>query len=201
MLAKNSQRREGKLKAQALNRKQFLQGKFKGEQAVRPPWSKDEDIFIDECTRCYKCAESCSSNLIVKGSGGFPEMSFLRQGCDFCEACVQACPESALSLTQKNHFTPWSQKAFINKQCFAAQGIVCRSCGEVCEADAIKIELKLGGISELNVDTTACNGCGECIHVCPADAIEIQKVNILNQPENESVGKFPVSKIPCGENL
>ena len=189
------------MKAQALNRKQFLQGKFKGEQAVRPPWSKEEDIFIDKCTRCYKCAESCSSNLIVKGAGGFPEMSFLRQGCDYCEACVQACPESALSLTEENHFYPWSQKALITKQCFAAQGISCRSCGEVCETDAIEIEIKVGGISELTVNTAVCNGCGECIHVCPAHAIEIQKINILNPSDIKSEGNYPVSKIPCGENL
>lgn len=189
------------MKAQVLNRKQFLQGKFKGERAVRPPWSKDESIFIDKCTRCYKCAESCSSNLIVKGAGGFPEMSFLRQGCDYCEACVQVCPESVLSLTAENHHYPWSQKAFINEQCFAAQGIACRSCGEVCETQAIKIEMKLGGISELSVNTADCNGCGECVHVCPAQAIEIQKVDILSQSETESDGNYPVSKIPCGENL
>ncbi|MCW8934427.1 MAG: ferredoxin-type protein NapF [Gammaproteobacteria bacterium] len=189
------------MKTQGLNRKQFLQGQFKGELALRPPWSKEEATFIDTCTRCFKCAESCTSNLIVKGSGGFPEMSFLRQGCDYCEACVQSCPESALSLTHENHFYPWSQKAFINQQCFAAQGITCRSCGEVCETDAIEIEIKLGGVSELRINAAACNGCGECLHVCPAHAIEIQKKNILSQSEKCTDDVYPVSKIPCGENL
>ncbi len=164
------------MKTQAINRKQFLQGQFKGESPIRPPWSIEESFFSNACTRCFKCAESCPSNLIVKGAGGFPEMSFLRQGCDFCEACVQACPESAMALTQHNQVFPWPQRAAINDQCFSAKGIVCRSCGEVCEVSAIEFKLMVGGLSEVNISTEMCNGCGECIHVCPAQAIKIQKI-------------------------
>lgn len=163
------------MKAQAINRKQFMEGKFKGELALRPPWSIEESSFTDACTRCYKCAEACPSNLIIKGSSGFPEMCFLQQGCDYCEACVQACPESVLSLSYPNQKNPWQQYAVINEQCFASKGIVCRSCGEICEVFAIEFKLAVGGSSQLNINTAACNGCGECVHVCPAQAIKIRK--------------------------
>jgi len=102
-------------------------------------------------------------------------MSFLRQGCDYCEACVQVCPESALSLTQTNFQFPWPQQAVINDQCFAEKGVVCRACGEVCEVSAIEFKLMVGGSSQLTINTAACNGCGECVHVCPAQAIKILK--------------------------
>ncbi|RDH81112.1 MAG: ferredoxin-type protein NapF [endosymbiont of Galathealinum brachiosum] len=200
VLARRSQKR-GKLKTQAINRKQFLQGKLKGEQAIRPPWSIGEAHFTETCTRCFKCAEACPSQLIVKGSSGFPEMSFLRQGCDYCEACVQSCPENALLLTQDNQQSPWQQHIVINEQCFASRGIVCRSCGEVCEADAIEFKLLVGGNSQININESVCDGCGECVHVCPAHAIEVQKINLESRSGMNPVGRIPVSENPGGDNL
>lgn len=156
---------------------------MKAELAVRPPWALEEAGFVDSCTRCFNCAQACPSHLIVKGEGGFPKMSFLRQGCDYCEACVQACPEIALSFTQQNQQQPWQQLAIINQNCFSARGIICRSCSEVCESQAIEFKLLVGGASQVSIKTATCNGCGECIHVCPAEAIQIQKSTIPNQPE------------------
>jgi len=186
---------------QAINRKQFLQGNASSDQDVRPPWSIEESRFTEVCTRCFRCAEACPSHLIVKGSRGFPQMSFLRQGCDYCEACVQACPESALSLTQKNHHTPWNQQAVISEQCFSAKGVVCRSCADVCESRAIDFKLKVGGLSLININAAACDGCGECVHVCPAHAIEIQKSTKKNKLGAVSDAHNPVSEISCGDNL
>jgi len=162
---------------QAINRKQFLQGQFSGEQPLRPPWAIEEALFTERCTRCFKCAESCPSNLIVKGIGGFPQISFRRQGCDFCEACVQVCPEDALSLTQINHTSPWQQIAVVSERCFSKKGVVCRSCADVCELSAIEFKSLLGGLSQININTSVCNGCGECVHGCPANAIKIQTIS------------------------
>jgi len=188
--------REDTLKAQVINRKQFLQGNIRGELAIRPPWAIEESHFIEECTRCFQCAEACPSHLIVKGAGGFPVMSFLRQGCDYCEACVKACPESALFQTKSSHTPPWYQLAVINEQCFANRGVVCRSCGEVCESRAIEFKIAVGGNSQVDINAATCDGCGECVHVCPAQAIKIQKVNLENQFSVNQVGENP-----CGENL
>ena len=184
------------MKAQLISRKQFLQGNIRGELAIRPPWAIEESHFIEECTRCFQCAEACPSHLIVKGAGGFPVMSFIRQGCDYCEACVKVCPESALFQTKNNHSSPWYQLAVINEQCFANSGIVCRSCGEVCESRAIEFKLAVGGNSQVDINAATCDGCGECVHVCPAQAIKIQKVNLENQFSVNQVGENP-----CGENL
>ena len=187
MLATNSQWRESKLKAQLLNRKDFVRAQFKGELPIRPPWSIEESRFTEMCTRCYVCAESCPSQLIVKGRGGFPEMSFTRHGCDYCEACVKSCPENALTLHQQatliteqqpeNKLSAWQQTAVISEKCFSTQGIVCRACGEICESRAIEFKLAVGGISLINLNIAACDGCGECVHVCPAHAIKINKLN------------------------
>ena len=163
------------MKAQAIQRSKFLRGQFTNTAVIRPPWSIDESRFVDTCTRCYKCAEACPSNLIVKGTGGYPEISFQRHGCDYCQACVQSCTDEALLLTSNKTQLPWLQQAEISELCFSSRGIVCRSCAEVCETSAIKFTPVIGGTSQINLNATACNGCGECVHVCPAHAIKIQK--------------------------
>ena len=159
---------------QNINRKQFLRGNFKRELALRPPWSLPEEQFTDRCTRCGDCISSCPYNLIVKGSAGFPEMNFQQQGCDYCEACVEACQTQALQIKHQASAFPSGQTAVISEQCFAQRGIVCRSCGEACEYEAIEFKLAVGGVSHLQLNTLLCDGCGECVHTCPANAIQIQ---------------------------
>ncbi len=161
-----------KLKSQAVSRNSFIRGR-QFSTVIRPPWAIDEDQFTEICTRCFECAKACPAHLIIKGTGGFPEISFSRHGCDYCEACVVACPETALDLAQP---TAWDQQAVINESCFSRRGVVCRSCGEVCEASAIYFKPALGGVSQIQLNASACNGCGECVHVCPAHAIKIQKI-------------------------
>ncbi|MBD4688740.1 4Fe-4S dicluster domain-containing protein, partial [Xanthomonas citri pv. citri] len=48
-----------------------------------------------------------------------------------------------------------------------------RSCGDGCESRAIRFRPALGGIATLQLDLTACNGCGACLSVCPTSAISI----------------------------
>ena len=169
------------MKAQTINRHQLLRGQFEGEETIRPPWSVSELAFTENCTRCYECANVCHSNLIVKGSGGFPEISFNRQGCDFCEACVQACSEDVLHIDRQNQQNAWQHIAVINDECFSARGIVCRSCGEICESRAIQFKPGIAGRTQVNLNTAACNGCGECVHVCPAGAIKISKDSAMGK--------------------
>jgi len=166
------------LKAQTINRHQLLRGQFAGEETIRPPWSVNELAFTEKCTRCYQCANVCHSNIIVKGSGGFPEISFKRQGCDFCEACVQACPEDVLHTGKQS---AWQHTAVINDDCFSVQGIVCRSCDEICESRAIQIKPGIAGRIQVILNAAACNGCGECVHVCPAGAIKISKDSAMGK--------------------
>ncbi len=164
------------MNTQAISRQHFLHGKTAVNSIIRPPWSIDEQLFTDKCTQCFECARACPSHLIVKGTGGYPEVSFKRHGCDYCEACVRACPESVLQITPENQTYAWSQIADIGDECFIRRGVVCRSCGEICETRAITFKPVPGGLSQINLNIASCNGCGECVHVCPAHAIEIKKI-------------------------
>ncbi len=157
-----------------INRQQFLRGNFARELALRPPWSLAENQFTDYCTRCGNCMVACPKKIIEKGASGFPEMNFQQHGCDYCEACVDACHTQALQIKHQTPAFPNTQTAVISEQCFAQRGIACRSCGEACEYEAIEFKLAVGGISHLQLNTLLCDGCGECVHTCPAAAITIK---------------------------
>jgi ferredoxin-type protein NapF len=63
--------------------------------------------------------------------------------------------------------------ARIGDGCLEAQGIVCRACGDACDARAVGFLPLAGGLSKPIVDPAVCNGCGACIAVCPAAAITL----------------------------
>ena len=164
----------------ALSRRNFLRGNSRPDSLTRPPWALNETDFTEVCTRCHACLPACPSHLIVKGLAGYPEISFAQQGCDYCQACVNSCETGALNLNAVNNQLPWQQQAFIDETCFAKNGIVCRSCGEICESRAIRFKPALAGRSQITLDTSLCNGCGECVHVCPAQSITIKNTSEKN---------------------
>ena len=61
--------------------------------------------------------------------------------------------------------------AIINDDCLAEAGIVCRSCGDVCSASAIRFRPRIGLPPQAIVNEAACTGCGECVGACPGEAI------------------------------
>lgn len=162
-----------------MSRKQFLRGQFRGELPLRPPWALAEADFIDTCTRCNDCISACPQQIIKPGSGGFPEVDFSAAGCDYCEECTQACSQGALTLSSQNppslQNIPWQQRIELKPGCLAEQGIVCCSCGEVCEHEVIRFKPQLGGRSQIQIDTTTCDGCGECVSVCPVQSLQIKR--------------------------
>lgn len=160
-----------------INRKQFLQGDFRGENIpIRPPWSISEELFIERCTRCGDCVSVCHSNLIKEGRGRFPQINFNNGGCDFCGDCLAACKQGALVRTQDEITAPWDLKAAILDSCLSLKGVVCRSCGEVCAPRTIRFKLKAGGIATPVLNQRDCTGCGECVAVCPVKAVKIKPV-------------------------
>ena len=68
---------------------------------------------------------------------------------------------------------PRQPVAVIGDRCLARHGVVCRSCGDACEARAIRFPPRLGGVALPTLDGEACTGCGECVAVCPAVAISL----------------------------
>lgn len=69
-----------------------------------------------------------------------------------------------------------TRRARVSGDCLAARGVVCRSCGEHCEPQAIRFQLLPAGKSPPLIDDARCDACGECVRVCPAQALSLQVV-------------------------
>lgn len=152
---------------------EFLRGNFHhGSKIVRPPWSIPENQFIDLCSRCDHCISACPAKILERGRGGFPQINFSKGECEFCGDCVSACKEPVFVSDWENE-TPWNLKAFIEESCITHKGVVCRTCGEMCDERAINFRPKVGGVSAPELDPESCNGCGACVAPCPNNSIKM----------------------------
>jgi ferredoxin-type protein NapF len=139
---------------------------------LRPPWAIAEPAFLDCCTRCNACIEACSTDIVVSGDGGYPEVDFARGECTFCGDCVRACREGA--LRRSGTAAPWNTKAEIGAACLALKQVECRVCGESCPSGAIRFRPQARGVAAPLLDAQRCNGCGACVATCPAAAITVR---------------------------
>ncbi|MDR1229343.1 MAG: ferredoxin-type protein NapF [Azoarcus sp.] len=152
------------------------------EAPFRPPWAMDETAFHRACKRCGDCISACPTGLLIQGAGGFPEADFSQGHCTFCADCTRACTASAHNAADRRQpalfFSPglpaWPLAAMIGAACLPRQDVLCRACGEYCEAGAIRFSLRAGRPPQPDIDTSLCTGCGECVAVCPARAISMR---------------------------
>ncbi|WP_299688655.1 ferredoxin-type protein NapF [uncultured Vibrio sp.] len=135
---------------------------------IRLPWIDRLESFTDDCTRCGKCIESCETNIIITGDGGFPTVDFSKDECTFCHQCADVCPEPIFKPKDE---LPWQAKATISESCLAKKNVECRSCGDMCEPMAIQFQLRAGSVALPNIELDKCSGCGACVAVCPTSAI------------------------------
>lgn len=163
-----------------MNRRQFFHGRT--QQVTRPPWTKTETGFIEACTRCHDCISACPEHIIVRGSGGYPEIDFHQGECTFCQQCADACQADAFT---DNRARPWHLAASLGGNCLVSQGMSCFTCSENCEAEAISVApvLRQGSLPVINTDN--CSGCGACVRPCPVAAISILPVNTRIPPAME----------------
>lgn len=161
-----------------LQRRSFLRGrspKF-SKAAIHPPWSLPIADFIDACERCDDCARACPEGIIIKGDGAYPEVDFRRGECTFCGKCVASCEASAFSsAVEKETANAWQLTAKVLPACLSLNQVMCRACGDHCDAGAIRFQLKLGGNAEPLIQDDLCTGCGACLYVCPNNSIEMIK--------------------------
>lgn len=185
------------LQNEKVSRFQLLRGGFRATSfAVRAPFALSEDQFTETCTRQGACIKACPENIVVRGTGTFPELDFARGECTFCFDCVEACGSGALSKetlaqwrTDPTTASPLPYKAAIGEGCLSSNGVTCRICGDTCETRAIKFQLAVGGKAFPSVDTSACNGCGACQALCPVHVISFtvsENSDHLTQREEEA---------------
>lgn len=160
-----------------LSKRFFLRGRSAEKllDEIRPPWSLTEAEFNAACTACGKCLNACPENIISIATSGLPELSFAEHECSFCAQCVQACPTQALALSNQNQAF---ERLEINiaTSCLNQQGIICQSCCDSCDTQAIHLNWH-SSIPDLAIDTDLCTFCGACISTCPANAIHIKPAN------------------------
>lgn len=162
----------------AVSRRQFLRGDVRGMKVpVRPPWALGEREFLERCTRCDDCARACPEGLVRRGSGGYPEVVFDRVGCTFCGDCAAACKAGAFRADRGDRLDAFARRATVGERCLAVNGVVCRACGDHCDARAIRFRLAVGGRSHPTVDAALCNGCGGCVAVCPVHAVTLRAID------------------------
>jgi len=167
-----------------LNRRLFLRGKPPKVEsnAIRPPWSIEASQFVEQCERCDKCIDVCPEKILFRGEGGYPEVDFKRGECTFCAKCVEVCEANAFHYfeSKKPHEIcsvadeAWHLNVSIKPSCLSLNAIVCRSCGDNCDEQAIRFRLQVGGISIPEIDHDNCTGCGACLSVCPEQSVSIQ---------------------------
>lgn len=140
---------------------------------LRPPWLLNPATFTETCTRCNQCVTLCPQDILCAGDGGFPRVDFSQAECTFCGECASDCEaqlfQPAVQIKIGN--TGWSHTAEVAQHCLAYSGVMCRSCEDACEPQAIRFPLTLGKVPRPVVDTDACTGCGACVRPCPEDAI------------------------------
>lgn len=147
---------------------------------VHLPWRKSDEHFLEACTQCGKCVDACPEAIIGKGDGGYPTVDFDKGECTYCKACVEACPEPLFDL---NKTTVWELNIAIEASCFAKRDIVCQSCSDACEPQAIKFDFRRERIPKPDISLADCTLCGACVSSCPANAIAITPVDRTTHEE------------------
>lgn len=159
-----------------LSRRTLLRGRVAGAaKAIRPPWAVMEVDFNLLCNRCGDCIRACVESIIQSGDGGFPVVNFKNGECTFCGDCVAACDSGALSPRAfVTNLPPWNLVPSVTENCLAHNRVVCRSCAEQCEQQAIRFRPAAGGVSLPELKPELCNGCGACVGPCPVGSIELK---------------------------
>lgn len=153
----------------SMSRRALLRGGAPLAIDRQPPWT--DSTFVDTCIRCGDCIDACPESILIKGDGGFPQVTFANDGCTLCGDCATACPEPVFDF--KREAFEW--RARIESTCLALNNIQCQSCQDSCETDAIRFRPTLGRVPQPEVITDDCTGCGACTSVCPQDAIALEK--------------------------
>lgn len=73
-------------------------------------------------------------------------------------------------------------QAVMSDACLALQGVICMSCRDACEPQAIRFRPRQGGVFTPEIISAACTGCGACLPPCPAGALSLTPKLIGDRP-------------------
>lgn len=154
--------------------------------SILPPWSQNSKIFKSMCNGCGDCISACENSILILNKNGYPQVDFMRGSCNFCGACAKSCHQGALRYEPLS--LPWDIYAYIGAGCLVNNNVVCSTCIEHCDKEAIVIPRIIDNEKLPQVLTDSCDGCGACFKACPVHAIEIfQKVSRATLTNEESL--------------
>jgi ferredoxin-type protein NapF len=148
--------------------------------SLQPPWSSDSKTFKSLCDGCGDCISACEKSILILNKSGYPQVDFSRGSCNFCGACAKSCPQEVLKYEPSR--LPWDLHVQINSKCLTQNNVVCSTCVERCDREAILIPRIIEQDQAPHVLTDSCDGCGACLAVCPVHAIEISQSENQEQP-------------------
>jgi ferredoxin-type protein NapG len=136
---------------------------------LRPPGAIAEPDFLEACTRCGDCAETCPHDAIreaparLRTAAGTPFIDPIASACQMCEElpCIAACETGALRSEAPAALGHASVQPL---DCLNRLGTPCSVCLERCPVPGA---LSLAGNVPV-VEERLCTGCGICQHVCPS---------------------------------
>ena len=139
----------------------------KQEKIIRPPYFKDESVFLTNCIECDGiCSTVCEENIIIMQEDKTPKLDFTNSGCTYCDECANACPHDVLILENKKNIDAKIEIDIL--KCLSWNQTMCFSCKDPCLDDAIEFAAMFR--PEIQ---DSCTSCGYCIKTCPVDAIKI----------------------------
>ena len=154
--------------------------------SIQPPWSCNSKVFESLCDGCGDCITACENSILILNKNGYPQVDFSQGPCNFCGACAKSCPQEALKYEPS--LPPWNLHVQINSKCLTKNNVICSTCIEQCDKEAIVIPRIIDKEKLPWVLTDLCDGCGACLKVCPVHAIEIRpKVSKTTLTNEESL--------------
>lgn len=185
-----------------------LKGERFDKRLPSPPGSKSIENFLENCTACQRCVDSCKSQVLKASIGQWGLSHFMQPFMDFkggfclpdCHNCSKACPTGAIRFIggKEKMGEKIGTAIFNQKLCVVyTDGTDCAACAEHCPVQAIEMvpfdEKKSLYIPHVHEEV--CIGCGACEYICPVrphTAIVIQglKKHIRAKPFNENMRLF-----------
>lgn len=142
-------------------------------EVLRPPGALPEAEFLTRCYRCGNCVEVCPAKAIHPMNrqdierAGTPYIDPDLAACTLCDqlACMKACPSGALQVVADKRQIKMGTATVDRYVCLRRSSDLCTICLDVCPIGREAIDISDGG--ELQVNPSACVGCGVCQYNCP----------------------------------